>query len=263
MRKTIVTSWLLAVMIAMTATAQVDSTYEQVLIPFDTTTIPGASGALWSAELRVRNGGQTPVNLFPERCFFIGREFPCERRIDIAAQAVVLIDAVPYTAPDQPGVLLYVPTNREADIQFDLRVRDLSKGADPVGTPVPVVRSRNYRRGQTVLINVPLGPEVRSSFRVYTPDLSGAVFRVKVLDEANGDLVVAREYSRVFPTDPPYPAWLPATFDFSEVLRFAAAAGARGVSVVVERTFPPDQPYWPMISITNNSTHKVVVLTPN
>jgi len=62
-------------LLASTALDAENVTYEQVLVPFDTMTVPGV-GTVWSAELRARNDGDTPVNLFPETCSWIGWQRP-------------------------------------------------------------------------------------------------------------------------------------------------------------------------------------------
>jgi len=65
-----------------------------------------------------------------------------------------------------------------------------------------------------------------------------------------------------FPTDPPFPLLVPATFDFSAVLHEAAAAGGERVRVSIERTWPSGARYWPLITITNNLTQQVTAITP-
>lgn len=252
---------LVLALVTTTAMAQLTQQFEQVLVPFDTAIFPGQA-AVWSAELRVRNGSDVAVNLFPEQCFSIGMPFPCDRRIDIPPRSSVVLDVLPRTTPEHPGVFLYVPTDRKEDVQFDLRVRDLSREADSVGASVPVVRSPNYRKGRTTLINVPLQSDVRATLRVYIPDLQFATFRVTVYDEATGELLVDHRYSQAFPTDPPIPPVTPWTFDFSDALAAAEASGAQAVAVSIER-LQPDLSYWPMISITSNATNRVIILAPN
>lgn len=235
--------------------------YVQILAPFDTVTL-GDHAARWSAELRVRNSSDEPINLFPETCSWIGREEPCTWRIDVPPQTVMILDVVPNLGRAAPGILLYVPTDRVDDVQFDLRVRALANSIDPVGTPVPVVRSSNYHVGRTTFINVPVGPGLRGSLRVFGPDHAAENFRVRVLSEPDGELLFDRHYFRPAPTDPVFPARGPMTFDYSEALAAAAsdAGGMKTVTVVIERGFGSARPYWPMISVVD-AANRVTILT--
>ncbi|HEU4520641.1 MAG TPA: hypothetical protein VFT12_01490, partial [Thermoanaerobaculia bacterium] len=80
----------LALLVAfpLTLSAQAPADYEQILVPFDTMTLP-TGGALWRAELWVRNNGSTAINLFPDVCYQFGQPHPCTRRIDVPAQSTV------------------------------------------------------------------------------------------------------------------------------------------------------------------------------
>ena len=176
--------------------------FEQVLVPFDTAVFPGQFGALWSAELWVRNDGEQPVNLFPEKCSFIGLEAPCTTRIDIPARSTTLVDVLKRASPSMPGIFLYVPQDRVADLQFNLRIQDLSKLSQSAGTEIQVVRQRDYRTGRTNLLNVPLREGFRPTLRVYSPYLGPqSQFIVRVYRDPGDDLLLERTYTESLPTD--------------------------------------------------------------
>jgi len=237
--------------------------FEQVLVPFDTATIPGQFGTRWSAELWVRNDAERPVNLFPERCSFIGLEGPCPKRIDVPGNTTTLLDVLAFTYGDRaPGVLLYIPQDRIGDIYFNLRIRDLSKQLESAGTEVPIVREAELRTGRTTLLNVPLKAGSRANLRVYSPDLFGARFVVRVYRQSTDELLVDRAFSEGFPTDPPFPPLVPATFDFSAALHDAGFAGGGGVRVVIEPIRPGGTRFWPLLGITDNVTQEVTFITP-
>ncbi|HUP48096.1 MAG TPA: hypothetical protein VNA04_04825, partial [Thermoanaerobaculia bacterium] len=229
--------------------------YEQVLVPFDSATL-ATGGARWFAELWVRNDGPEPVNLFPEKCFFIGLEGPCNRRIDVPAGTTRLIDVQPDSLTD-PGVYLYVPSTRSADVHFSLRVRDLNQGLEQIGTEVPVARGSDVRSGRRTLLNVPLQPHGRVMLRLYTaPQNLGSSFMVRVYAEPSGDLLTQRTFILIGPTDPPVPASAPRTIDASSIFQGWVVDRVR---VTIEGT----SPYWPLLTITNVRNNQITTVTPH
>ena len=220
----------------------------------------GLLGTQWSAELWIRNDSDQSVNLFPERCFFIGLEHPCSFRYDVPARSTVLANLANTTA-DSPGVFLYVPRDRVREVHFNLRIRELTKAADSYGTQIPVVRVRDFPTGTATLLNVPLQFGARLNLRVYTPDDFSSEFVVRLFADPSGLPLGERKFPgpRPRPTDPIFPMLFAPDINLS-----AAFAGlvADRVRVVVERTFPAGQPFWPMLTITNNRTNSVTVVTP-
>ena len=229
--------------------------FEQVLVPFDTMTIPGV-GTSWRAELRVRNDGDQPVNLFPHTCYSIGAPFPCDFRIDIPAHTTRLLDFFD-DRNTRAGVLLYVPVARAADISLSLHV---SASDDPVGVEIPVARRRNYRTGRTTLLNVPLGETTRASLRVYVPGLITRHFTVSVYREDDDRLILQQTFFDPVPTDPPIPPLVPEVSDVSIVLANAALQKPGRVRVTIDVL--GDVEYWPLLTVTDNATHRVMAITP-
>lgn len=247
---------------ATNAYAQQEPPYVQVLVPFDTLLVNGGGGELWSAELLVRNSADVAVNLFPETCFVFGRPFPCERRIAVPPGETHALDVLESDSLQNPGLLLYVPITHREYVDFTLTVRNLASD-DRIGTSIPIVE-RSQLLPHARIVGVPLDSEHRPTLRVYDPFLPpNAVFRVRVIDEATNAVIFDREYSRFLPTDPPSPALVPATFDFSDALEAAMASGSQRVTVTVERIWPRQLGFWPMISITSNRDGRIAVFTPH
>lgn len=238
------------------------SSFEQVLAPFDTGTFQG--GSVWSAELWVRNDTSEAVNLFPETCFSIGRPFPCERRITIAAATTTRLDVFERDSLSSPGVLLYIPTAQLSNIHLNLRVRN-SSDTESAGTEIPLVRERGFFTSTTNLLNVPLDPNFRLTLRVYTPDWVFGRFVVRVHRANPGssgeDLLTEREFSVSFPTDPPNPPLVPAMLDFSTV--FNELAGERGaiVRVSIEPRVGAGARYWPLLTVTSHTSRAITIVT--
>ncbi|MEK6375927.1 MAG: hypothetical protein AABO58_24890 [Acidobacteriota bacterium] len=244
------------VLLALITSTAIAADFEQVLVPFDTMTVPGV-GTVWSAELHVRNDGDTPVNLFPDKCVYIGLVFPCAVLIDVPARATVLLDLFDDRFANVPnGLFVYVPTTRIDDVSFSLRIRASSS---PIGTEIPVVRLRNYRTGRTTLLDVPLGTDSRAALRVYSADPQMHTFIVRVFREPGGELILQESFFFSHPTDPTYPTAGPLMFDVSSALSNASLQKPGRVRVTIEA---PDQRYWPLLTMTDNAMHHVTAITP-
>ena len=253
--------FLLSLVLAVSAVAQSQPQYEQVLAPFDTMQFGGLLGTQWRAELWVRNDGNQAVNLFPETCYWLGRPETCLTRIDIPARSTVLADVAATTA-DQPGVFLYVPSERVKDVSFHLRIRELTRASESFGTSIPVVPVSDFPRDRATLLNVPMQFGNRIHLRVYTPDAASSRFIVRIYADPGDVLLKERTFVHALPTDPPAPLhWAP-------MIDVSAAFGgliADRVRVVIEReplTVGPTNSFWPMLTITNGRSNHVTVVTP-
>lgn len=242
------------------AIAQEAKPFEQMLVPFDTSTTRGARGAEWSAELRVRNSADVAVNLFPETCSWIGRTFPCDRKIVIPPGQTSLLKVLPGASTDvASAVLLYVPVAHTADIHFTLTVRDIR--SDPIGTTVPVVPTSRFATRYTI-VGIPISAVERRTLRVYDPFMQPDPYRVRVIDDATNVMVLEREYTPTFATDSPAPPLVPLTSDFSDSLMAPEVLRAQRVTVFIERRVPVDHGFWAMVSVTSNIDNHFAVFVP-
>jgi hypothetical protein len=248
-------SFVLLSFLAASAAAQ-SGTFEQILVPFDTMTQETASGH-WRAELWVRNSGTMPVNIWAAECVQFDQPVACSRRLDVPAGRTMLADGF---EPDgsSPGVLLYVNRERSGDVIFNLRVRDLSRGTDDIGTEIPVVRESDLRHGSAEMINVPLLLYGRTHLRLYTPD-ANAAFTVRVYAEPDGALLAERQFAASLPGGGIEPPELPMVIDASSVFRGWVADRVR---VTVERVQPGGAPFWPLLTITNARNNHITTITP-
>jgi hypothetical protein len=229
---------------------------ETILVPFDS----GTYGR-WSAEVWVRNEAEHAVNLYPEQCYFIGLQVPCNFRIDVPANTTMLLDTRPSDDLREPGLFLYVPEGEAGKISVGLRIRALPDGPE---TEIPTVHFTNMRVGRTELLNVPLRPGTTATLRVYAQYAVNSVFRVRVYRTAGGgapdQMLIERSFNQMLPTDGPPGPFL---FDFSSALTDAAKLGATRVRVSIEPTFPGGEfRYWPLITITDDATRHVLTVTP-
>lgn len=235
--------------------------FEQILVPFDTGEYVGS--IIWRAELWVRNDSSEVANLFPETCHFLGRPFPCDRRIEVASKSTVLLDVLASTPLLSPGALLYVPEGEVSNLHFNLRVR--AQSSSSAGTEIPIVRSKDYRTGRSNLLNVPIDSRFRRTLRAYLPNLVWGRFTVRIFRtsvQASGESLVAeRSFDVSFPTDPPLPLLVPGMVDLSGVFNEITGADGDTVRVEIEPSLPVGARYWPLLTITNNATREITVVT--
>ncbi|HKO58964.1 MAG TPA: hypothetical protein VJ276_24065 [Thermoanaerobaculia bacterium] len=229
---------------------------DAILVPFDS----GTYGR-WSAEVWVRNEADHAVNLYPEQCYFIGLQVPCNFRIDVPAKTTMLLDTRPSDDLREPGLFLYVPEGEAGKISVGLRIRALPDGPE---TEIPTVHFANMRVGRTELLNIPLRAGTTPTLRVYAQYAVNSLFVVRVYRIAGGgapdQLLFERSFQQVLPTDGPPGPFL---FDFSSALTDAAKLGATRVRVSIEPTFPGGEfRYWPLVTVTDDLTRHVTTVTP-
>jgi hypothetical protein len=164
------------------------------------------------------------------------------------------------------GAFLYVPKPLADAAKMSLRVRDTSKNAASLGTDIPVVRGSDAA-GDLTLIDIPVEPQYRATLRIYA--FTAAPMQVGVtiyredglipIDHLDLDLIgIVNTLFDPFPSHPAYLALDPLT----------PAVRAAGGRVRIELTnynqilSPPPPPIWAFVSITNNETQQVTVVTP-
>ncbi|HET7704560.1 MAG TPA: hypothetical protein VFM36_00595 [Thermoanaerobaculia bacterium] len=226
--------------------------YDPMLVPFDSATVE-TPGARWHADLWVRNGTDHDVNLFPERCHSIVGEIPCTTKIIVPARRTIRLDVIEQFA----GIYLYVPSHLKNDIHFSLRIRDLNRGADQIGTEIPVVSLRSQmKKGKVTIINVPLLPNGKVDLRIYT-DLPVGLYAVRLFAEPSGQLLSERVYHQSGSTDPVIPPLVPLMVDASSIFRGWVADQVR-----VEIESATSDLFWPLLTITNQRNNQITVVSP-
>ena len=252
-----------------------DEDYETILLPHTPgDPLPGANGSLWRVEMLLRNGSPYSV-LF---------ELPMHPRTLVSppppdwfvvpALTTANVNLFSLTGPAR----LRVPKIAAKDVVFETRFFDESRLGTNFGTRVPTVREHDFRYGVTTIPGVPVGNHFRSTVRVFSPDGERRSFEVRVLSHpvletrpwdvpplqpVTGELLatytVRAEYAdAVFKEGGPWSvpmASIPVP-DFP---------GHTRVQVQINNVFiadAPSTPYWAYVSVTNNETQQVTLLTP-
>jgi hypothetical protein len=232
--------------------------YEAILIPL-VFAGDGAFQSFWTTELWVHNDNPYEVvqfnGPFIVRACLIG---PCLQPID--PHYSLKLNTPPAVSLFPHGRIMYVPRADAAGLNFDLRVRDLNRQGETHGVEIPVARERNLQKDSFSLLNVPGDAQYRSRLRLYSLEKPGGLLTVRVVTMAKFPFVEVASTS-VALADPTsdFPAY--AELDLDPLISKAAQPGPYRVQI--DPPFPRVVPsYWAFVSITNNQTQNVTVVTP-
>lgn len=197
----------------------------------------GAYGSQWQTIIDARNRGDVPV--VPLQAVFP----------TIPARKTASID--PRITVRERGVLLHVPRELLPQLSFAAFARDISRESERWGAELPVVREEDFAT-ELELIRVPLDPRFRVTLRVYT--IAGGTEDIQVsafdyLDETPIGTVSLRTVKR---TD------IEPGFAIIENLRDRFTGGTARVRLSTSSGIPR---LWAFLTVTNNETQQVTVIT--
>ena len=223
-----------------------------VLLPVTASTpIPGANGSLWTTEIVARNTGS-------DRVFFLS---PCGAASvclppykQIAAHTTVSLDN------DSPrGSIILMRSTEAAEMTFSLRVRDLSRQSETWGTEVPVVTDTAAFTTTVHLLNIPTTTAFRSFLRIYdfieSLDVVTRQFNVKVFSLSGNTLLKQFDV-----TTTPVPGQAVGEVDVSDLIPSPAGDPIR--LEIAPAPVDPPRKFWAFVSVTNNVTQHVTLVTP-
>lgn len=242
------------------------ASFERVLLPaffFG----PGANGSQWVSTARVFNDGKTTVEM--ANPLFEGDPVcpavcGCSARKDLKPRETGSICSG-FAYPG--GLILYAPRSASNDLHYNLRIRDVSRSAEGAGTEVPVVRESGLR-DKVVLLNIPSEGRFRTALRIF--DVLGRdgvqvrmqIFREGAPDGAYVDRIVTLSQpirDIVFDPFPSFPAY---AYVPNPVLEVPIAAPIAGEFRIELTPLAPLEKFWAFVSITNNDTQQVTLVTP-
>ncbi|HEX8410834.1 MAG TPA: hypothetical protein VF883_18365 [Thermoanaerobaculia bacterium] len=163
------------------------------------------------------------------------------------------------------GQYFYVRPADANKFRFNARLYDAARVDTTAGAEIPVVRDGDFRSDVIALLNVPVGAQYRHTLRIYDADgRDGALARIRIYsgDELEPRLTVVREL-RQFSPRVTTTALLPAhpAFAQDELSQLLPLADLEPLRVEIEPVDPVVR-LWAFISITNNVTHHVTLVTP-
>ncbi|HEY6843063.1 MAG TPA: hypothetical protein VI391_02770 [Thermoanaerobaculia bacterium] len=144
-------------------------------------------------------------------------------------------------------------------LSFELRIADISRSAINAGTEVPVVRESAFRTSTLELLDVPVDARFRYAFRLFEMNLDHAEFVVRVLDQTT-DQTVSEEH---LVTSTPAQGPLRFTPGFAEIVNVVSPSGAPSRIRVEVQPLTGGSAFWAYVSVTNNESQQLTLVTPH
>ena len=226
--------------------------YERVLLPVFWSG-PGAFGAQWVTTATLYNGTEYTVTPAYTSVFLISCFPVCERRpLPKATVSMTAGSTLP------AGYVEELPRQAMTNIDLGLNVRDTSRSAQDLGTEIPVVHESQLYARPFSIPNVPHDSRYRTTLRLYNLD-SAPPFILRVfLSGATEPLAVTTipltaaaglhngGYAEVTELLPPLPEFIsgPLRLEIDPQIH----SGIRSA--------------WGFVTVTNNETQHVTVISP-
>lgn len=253
---------------AYTFTPTAEDAWVRVLLPiYLDGTVNGGSGSRWQTDLWIRNNGDEATELAPWPCPDFGACPAVVPLTQVLAGGATLHNLPPFFRPptSNPSRQLFVRRNQAKNVSFNLRVADISRSTANAGTELPVVREDEFETRAVNLLNVPYDPpRYRMHLRLYEVALTQARFRVTLYAQAAG---ASTEMEHSFEIT----ASTTETGEFRTQAAYAEANFA--VLELLDKVWPkafrmeitpltPGSRFYPMVSVTNNETQLITLVTP-
>ncbi|PYQ29632.1 MAG: hypothetical protein DMF56_11760 [Acidobacteria bacterium] len=227
-----------------------EATFERVLIPvlyFG----PGAFGSQWQTDATLRNLASTQLQwfssvAFPTLCDVGDCGVPSGGTFGL------------FEFGNRPkGLVLFVPRTISDDVHYGLIARDTSRDDGAWGAEVRVVREKDARYGKFVIENVPLDSRYRTTLRIYAIDGGASEVKMSAFVGDVGSVATVRiEGCDAPPCNSADPGF--GTFDVRSL--FPRLPDKSRITLYIEA--PSLRPHWALVSVTNNTTQHVTVISP-
>lgn len=230
--------------------------YEARIIPVTGENVPGAYGSLWTTELSIHNG--STFVLVPRGQFCASGTNCPDVRVEPGETRTLRV----YPGSGGNGTTLYIPKPLAPAVTVALRARNVAGENASWGTEVPVTAER---RQVLQLLDVPVNDNFRVTLRAYSDVLAHATVKVLPMtstvpiDQGSFDLTPAVAFHDGF-THPRQLMIDPIT----DAVRASGHSRVR-IEVIVFHPLldPPPTDGWAFVTLTNNATQQVTVITPN
>lgn len=255
-----------SIVLAIAATQAVAAGgYVRVLLPvYIAQPTAGAYGSLWVSQFALRNASADRQYTIETIC---APDEGCAGDVttdeNVAPQQTKVSLPSRYRLPKNPvaGATVWLLTTdavpNDDDLAYNLRVVDLSRSATAAGTEIPVVREREFRDGTVHLLNVPADPRFRLALRVFEMNLAHADFAVRIIDATTNAVLAVVPMTTS--TDGAEPRGF--TPGFAELNQFVGGGQLTPVRVEIA-PLTPGVAFWAYVSITNNDSQQITLVTP-
>jgi len=198
---------------------------------------PGAFGSQWTTENFMN--ADSPAAFFRDA-------LPCA-----GCSNSIQLDTKQLTNDSNPwGHVLYAMRGTTGSLYLASRIRDTSRQAQTAGTEVPVVREHDFR-AELRFLNVPVDSRYRVMLRVWTFGNSPLL--------VFGDSTPAQDGALPLSKIPGTTMW----FGSMDVTTLLTLASGNPTSLQVIPIASPQlaPPIWGMLSLTNNDTQQVTIIS--
>lgn len=233
--------------------------FERVLLPVFTPPIRGALGSEFRTDFRALmvSGSWSEIYGLRTPCVPVCVEEPDAPYVLYSDDAEATPEDVDRTGT--PGAFLYLPKYDAESVSMTLRAYDTSRSAENFGTEIPIVRGGDFATGQEpiTLIGIPSDPRFRNTLRIYSLGDTGTTLAITI----EGELGLHIERVVALPPQPDlfHPGYV-------ELSNFPSGVGMLHVTIEVvvppisTPIPPPDR--WAFVSVTNNETQHITLITP-
>jgi hypothetical protein len=201
---------------------------------------PGALGSQWLTESFIYAGGSQALFRDPLPCT------TCGRSLTLGSKQLI-------NTGDPWGHVLYAMRGTTGTLDFASRIRDTSRQALTAGTEVPVVRERDFR-GVLRFLNVPTDARYRVMLRLWSlEDFPQFVVFV------SSPPVIGQQTLTV--TKIPLASMWFGSMDVTPLLATSNGTPTQ-MTISGFNGSLPSPAIWGMLSITNNDTQQVTIISP-
>lgn len=246
---------------------RVDDGWERLLVPLISDVRSGRGGALWRSELTVLVDADERIDYHPHPCTFITilctppPLYPLRQPFD----GYLLILVSRFDTADG-GQFLYV--SEEDAPQFHLNGRVYDDRRIARGAELPIVGEAEFTSDPVVMLNVPSGPRLRHTLRVYDEHTrNGSLVEVRIFAPGEAEPRV-RSIHHLFTEDqhvttplllPTHPGF--AQIELAPLLRGASLREGEAFRVDVQ-PLDPGAKIWAFVGVTDGDTHHVTIVSP-
>lgn len=236
--------------------------YTRVLVPiYLRTPVGGANGSSWTTSFSIHNNGanQVVTGWCIDTCPPVA--FDPDAFLDPGETQHKLAGFILPTS-GAAGPIVHLEPSDDSHIWFDLRVADVSRSDSNAGTEIPLVREKDFRIAKTQLLDVPVDPRFRLTFRLYSLYSGAADYAIRLYDETSATPLASTTVHVVAP-NPRFGLQLEPGYLQMDPLSIVPAGTSLPDALRVEiEPLTANTAFWAFVSVTNNDTQQLTVVTP-
>jgi hypothetical protein len=240
------------------ALARADA-WQRYLIPITQTNVPGANGSLWRTSITMLFRGEQEPRVDPYPCgtpvTCLYPRAPLNRSFDAHEHG--------YAGVGTTGQFLHVLREDAAKVSINARFYDESRLRETAGTELPIVRVEKFRTSTVSLVNIPVAPQYRHTLRVYDGDGRDTTVTIRAYanEETTPRVTATRQLTRPYADEPPSLTPLQPAYHELALAQLLPLDRIDSVRLEIEPVTQGSR-IWAFVSITNNETHHVTLVTP-